>query len=121
MGGRVAGGRDRDYKLVALGFAEALARRDYSTAWAITSKQYRTVTTMEAMQALFEAIVPTDWKSVGPIEIGTTMESWPGQEPGDLGWVYVSIGGDVYSEAVTVVVALEDGESRIRSVEFGRP
>ena len=38
MGGRVAGGRDRDYKLVALGFAEALARRDYFTAWAMTSK-----------------------------------------------------------------------------------
>jgi hypothetical protein len=49
------------------------------------------------------------------------MESWPGHESGDLGWAYVSIGGDVYSEAVTVVVALEDGESRIRSVEFGRP
>jgi hypothetical protein len=117
----VAGGRDRDYKSVALGFAEALARRDYPAAWAMTSKQYQAVTTMEAMQVLFEAIVPTDWRSVGPIEIGTTLESWPGQESGDLGWVYVSIGGDVYSEAVTVVVALEDGESRIRTVEFGRP
>jgi hypothetical protein len=117
----VAGGRDRDYKLVALGFAEALARRDYPAAWAMTSKPYQAATTMEAMQVLFEEIVPTDWTSVGPIEIGTTMDSWPGQEPGDLGRAYVSIGGDVYSEAVTVVVALEDGESRVRSVEFGRP
>ena len=117
----MAGERDRDYKLVALGFAEALASRDYPAAWAMTSKQYQAVTTMEGMQALFETIVPTDWEPVGPIEIGMTMESWPGQEPGDLGWAYVSIGGDVYSEAVTVVVALEDGESRIRSVEFGRP
>ena len=113
--------RNPDYKLVALGFAEGLARRDYPAAWAMTSKQYQAVTTMEALQVLFEAIVPTDWTSIGPIEIATTMESWPGQEPGDLGWVYVSIGGDVYSEAVTVVVALEEGESRIRSVEFGRP
>ena len=117
----MAGGSDRVYKGVALSFAEALARRDYPAAYGMTSKQYRAVTTMEAMQVSFEAIVPTDWNSVGPIEIGTTMESWPGRESDDLGWVYVSIGGDVYSEAVTVVVALEDGEPRVRTVEFGRP
>ena len=30
-------------------------------------------------------------------------------------------GGDVYSEAITVVVTLEEGELRVRTVEFGRP
>jgi hypothetical protein len=49
------------------------------------------------------------------------MESWPGKEPSDVGWVYVGIGGDVYSEAVTVVVTLEDGELKVRTVEYGRP
>lgn len=37
------------------------------------------------------------------------------------GWVYVSIGGDVYSEAVTVVVTMDDESLRVRDVEFGRP
>jgi hypothetical protein len=47
--------------------------------------------------------------------------SGAGKEPSDVGWAYVSVGGDVYSEAVTVVVTLEEGELRGRTVEFGRP
>jgi len=117
----MAGGSGRDYKDVALAFVEALARRDYPAASAMTSKQYQAVTTMEAMRTSFEAIVPTDWETVDPIVIGMAMESWPGKEPHDVGWTYVSIGGDVYSEAVTVVVTLEEGELRVRTVEFGRP
>jgi hypothetical protein len=46
---------------------------------------------------------------------------WPGRESSDAGWAYVSVGGDVYSEAVTLVVTMEDGDLRIRTVEFGRP
>jgi hypothetical protein len=49
------------------------------------------------------------------------MTSWPSKQPSDIGWAYVSIGGDVYSEAVTVVVTSEQGEAKIREVEFGRP
>jgi hypothetical protein len=49
------------------------------------------------------------------------MTSWPDKQPADLGWAYVSIGGDVYSEAVTVVVTSEEGTPRVRAVEFGRP
>jgi hypothetical protein len=33
----------------------------------------------------------------------------------------VSIGGNTYSEAITVVVTSENGQQRIREVEFGRP
>ena len=110
-----------DYRGVALAFTQALARRDYAAAHAMTSRRYRQQTSVEQLRAAFEAIVPTDWKTVGPIEVGTTMTQWPGKEPGDAGWAYVSIGADVYSEAVTVVVTLEDDELRVRSVEFGRP
>lgn len=49
------------------------------------------------------------------------MTSWPGKRPEDLGWIYVSIGGAFYSEAITVVVTSESGEAKIREVEFGRP
>ena len=57
----------------------------------------------------------------GLLEVGQTMEAWPDKQPHDVGWAYVSIGGDVYSEAVTVVVARENGRLVIRQVEFGRP
>ena len=110
-----------DYKHVALAFTKALADRDYDAAYALTSRTYRNGTTLKAMADAFEAIVPLDWQAVGPIEGGETMEDWPGREPPDAGWVYVSVGGDAYSEAVTVVVTREEGELRVRAVEFGRP
>lgn len=112
-----------DYKRVALAFTEALAARDYSAAYALTSRTYRDRTSVKALQDAFEAIVPPDWGTVGPIDIGLAMEDWPGREPSDVGWAYVSIGGDVYSEAVTVVAAREEEEKelKVRTVEFGRP
>lgn len=110
-----------DYTQVALAFTKALAARDYDAAHALTSRAYRDATSPKAMADAFEAIVPTDWQSVGPIEAGVTMDDWPGREPPDAGWAYVSVGGDGYSEAVTVVVTREEGELRVRTVEFGRP
>ena len=117
MSGRAAG----DYKTIALGFTNALATRNYAAAYALTSNEYRDSMSVEAMQAAFEAIVPTDWNIIGPVEVGETMEDWPGRKPSDVGRVYVSVGGDVYSEAVTVIVTLEENALKVRTVEFGRP
>lgn len=114
-------GNGSDYRQIALEFTQFLAAREYPKAYALTSQEYRLRTSAEQLQAYFETIVPTDWGPIGPIEVGQTMTSWPGKRPDDLGWAYVSIGGDVYSEAVTVVVSAENGEPRIREVEFGRP
>ena len=117
----MSGGSAGDYRKVGLAFAKALASRDYDVAYALTSRDYRNHTSVKALQAAFERIVPVDWKTVGPVEVGETMEDWAGKEPSDVGWAYVNVGGDVYSEAVTVILTLEEGELRIRSVEFGRP
>jgi hypothetical protein len=117
----MSGGSGGDYKKVALDFTNALAARNYGAAYAVTSKEYRESTTVEAMQVAFETIVPTDWKTVGPVEVGETMEDWPGKKPSDVGRVYVSVGGDVYSEAVIVAVTREGNELKVREVEFGRP
>lgn len=110
-----------DYRQVALEFANSLAVREYSKAYAMTAQEFRKRTTAEQLRTAFESIVPTDWGAMGPIEVGQTMTSWPGKRPEDLGWAYVSIGGDVYSEAIIVVVTSESGEAKIREVEFGRP
>ena len=117
----MADGSAGDYKRVAVAFTSALAARDYNAAYAMASRSYRDATSVTALQAAFEAVVPIDWNTVGPIEIGQTMEDWPGREPSDVGWVYVSVGGDTYSEAVTVVVTLDDRELKVRTAEFGRP
>lgn len=110
-----------DYQQFALDFAQALAARDYKTAYAMTSESYRERTTVEQLRVAFEFIVPLDWGRIGPIEIGQTMTRWPGKQSSDIGWAYVSIGGDVYSEALIVVVTLDQGVAKIREVELGRP
>ena len=46
------------------------------------------------------------------------LEDWAMKEPDDVGWAYVSIAGDGYGEAVTVVV---DRHLQIRELEWGRP
>ena len=104
-----------DYRQIALEFARSLAAREYPKAYAMMSHGYRQKSTLDELRIGFEAIVPTDWGAIGPIEIGQTMASWPGKQPSDVGWAFVSIGGDVYSEAVIVVVTSENGEARIRA------
>lgn len=118
---KIPSGNTSDYRHTALEFTQSLAAREYQKAYAMTSQQYRKRTTVGQLRAAFETIVPTDWGPMGPIEVGQTMTSWPSKQPSDIGWAYVSIGGDVYSEAVTVVVTSEQGEAKIREVEFGRP
>ena len=110
-----------DYTAVAVAFVQALTTRDYAAAYAMTSRAYQRATSLEAMQTAFDALVPAEFGSVSSVETGLTMETWPDKQDADAGWVYVSIGGDVYSEAVTVVVTMDDGSLKVRAAEFGRP
>lgn len=105
----------------ALSFTQHLAERAYAEAYAMTSQGYREAISLENLQEEFEEIVPLDFGDIGPIEIVQTLESWPAKQDSDLVWIYVSIGGDVYSEGLVVVLADEAGEPRVRDVEFGRP
>ncbi|HNC91251.1 MAG TPA: hypothetical protein PL000_20160 [Anaerolineales bacterium] len=49
------------------------------------------------------------------------MEQWPDQRPNDVGWAYVAIDGEGFSEAVTVIVENERQTPAIRYIEWGRP
>jgi hypothetical protein len=118
---KMPSGNTSDYRQTALEFAKSLAARDYRKAYSMTAREYRKRTTAEQLRTAFETIVPNDWGPMGLIEVGQTMENWPGKQPTDIGWAYVSIGGDVYSEAISVVVTSENGEAKIREIEFGRP
>ena len=44
-----------------------------------------------------------------------------GKESAEVATVYVSIYGDVYSEAVIVSFMIEDKAPMVSSLEFGRP
>ena len=104
----------------ALQFGTALANRDYAGAYAMTTVEFRATMSLDTMQATFEEMVPLDWV-MGPIDAVDVLEEWPDMQAGDLGMIYVSIGGEVYSEGVTVIVNNTEGEPRVRQAEFGRP
>ena len=106
---------------VALVFTQALADRDYKKAYSVTSREFQAQNSLEAMKTSFETIVPLDWGHVGPLEIGETLTDWPNKRSNDVGWVYVSIGGDVYSEAIVVIVSSQGDSLLINNVEYGRP
>jgi hypothetical protein len=106
---------------MSLTFAKALSDRDYATAYSMTSEEFKSQYSLARLQEDFEAVVPTDWGTVGPIGVGEVMQEWPARKASDVAWVYVYIGGDVYSEGLSVVFTTESGALRIREVEFGRP
>ena len=112
---------EHDYRTFALEFTKALAAREYDKAYVMTSWEYQQQTSLEQLQQSFKTVVPEDWGEMGPVDVGEIMTNWPGKQAADIGWIHVSIGGDVYSEAITVVVTLEDEGLKIREIEFGRP
>jgi len=113
--------KDSKYQQLALEFTTTLAERQYAKAYEMTSQEYRTHATVDKLKKDFETIVPNDFGPIGPIKVGRTMTSWPGKQPSDIGWAYLSIGGDVYSEALVVIVTNENGNKKVREIEFGRP
>ena len=106
---------------VAQAFVTALGARRYPPAYALTSETYRQANSLEVMRDAFERVVPSDWGPLGPIVVAETLTDWPDKQQGDVAWVFVSVGGDMYSEAVTAVITREGSGLRVRSAEFGRP
>lgn len=117
----VNAGVGEETKELAVAFARALSARAYDRAYSMTSSEYQERVSQEEMRAAFEAIVPPDWGQTEPIEVGLSLSDWPDRQGGDIGWVYVGISGDVYSEGLAVVVARTGNRQEIREVEWGRP
>ena len=109
------------FQEVALKFTQTLAARDYSASYAMVTEDFAKGMSLQELTATFEELIPLDWGSTEPIEVGETMEDWPAKTAADVGWAYVSISGDVYSEALIIIVASEEGQLKVRDVEFGRP
>ena len=62
---------------------------------------------------LYEQMIPQDWGDIDPIEL-LGGEEHP--------FVYVVLGGDVYSEAIIIDrFVFENGSTKIDHLEFGRP
>ena len=106
---------DQTQKDLALSFARTLASKDYDQAYSMLSQGARSRIAREALRADFEAMIPPEFGEVTSIELLELPEA------ADL-FVYVALGGEVYSEAVIVEgFKAEDGTPRIDRFQFGRP
>jgi hypothetical protein len=109
---------------VAIDFAQALVEGDYELANSFLAPDIRSVRTPEQLRQDYEGMISI-YSNPGSARVvfdpQFTMTDWPGIRPGDVGWAYVSIVGDGFVEAVTVVIAEYEDELLIREIEWGRP
>jgi len=66
-----------------------------------------------------KTMIAYDPGPIREVEVMTDMIlfDWPDKEQGDLAWVYVSLAGGSYVEAVSLVLAKEAEAIRIRHLE----
>ena len=106
---------------VADKFGKLIAKADYRAAHGLLIKEAQQVYSPEDFKKSVEQM--TDYWS-GPIEeviSDLILEDWPAKQDKDIGIVYVSLSGDGVCEALTVTLAEENTDIRIRYLEWGRP
>lgn len=104
---------DQNQKSTALLFAQKLAVRDYRAAVKLCSEEIRSDLNERSLGEEFESIVPLDWGKVDSIRL---------EENDAFPFVYITLSGDVYSEALIVhSFCTENGQTKIARFELGRP
>jgi hypothetical protein len=110
-------------------FVQNLLQRKFSEAYEMLSDGLKTTIQVSALEQAFDAMIGTysDWYDDGVVvikgsELGSTMTDWPDKQANDIGWNYVHIFGEGWTEAVTVVVEqVDSGRLSIRELKLGRP
>lgn len=112
---------DAAYAQLAVKFARALVGLDFQGAHELLSPGFRALIGPDRLQRNYEKMVEYGESPAVDAMLMGTMETWPTRQPMDLGWAYVAIVGDDFSEAVTVVVEEQENGACIRHLEWGRP
>lgn len=106
---------------IGLAFAEHLVAGRFEQAHQLLAPELASSWTPEKLKASYQGMIGD---GAGPIVVpGHTehLARWPDRRDQDHGWIYVSITGTGFAEAVTVVVTDRGGAARIRQLEWGRP
>ncbi len=114
----------KPYELVAVEFANSLVAGEFERAHELLVPTLREELSPAALRAelygMFEGYAAGPPTDIGFLD-EVSFEDWPDKRPGDVGWIYVSIMGPDFVEAVTVIVASVEDRLAIRSIEWGRP
>lgn len=104
-------------------FTEHLVDRNFFAAKMLLARDLAAIDANQLKHSYERMIRLLHGENTGQVDVCvmSSERGMPGMKPEDLGWVYVAISGDTFSEAITVIVTLEDGDAKIRDIEWGRP
>jgi hypothetical protein len=113
-----------EHAKVATAFAQALVDGDFDKAQALLIPELQKRLTPDLLRrelyGMFEGYSDGKPERIWFSE-EFSFDAFTGKLEDDLGWDYVSISGDGFNEAVTVIVANSGGKPLIRNIEWGRP
>ena len=104
-------------------FGDLIAREDYTAAHSLLTRQAQIAWPVQEMKRQSESMrryAPGPFTDMLVME-EFILEDWPAMQDGDVANIYIALSGDGFCEAVSVIVAQEDGDLRIRDLEWGRP
>jgi hypothetical protein len=112
------------YLEVATAFASALVHGQFDSAYTLLDSRLKEKYTPDKLLKSFK-LMYQGYSQGSPSQIHFdeefSLQEWPGKKLNDVGWVYVSIIGEDFVEAVCVIVTKINGELLIRDIEWGRP
>jgi hypothetical protein len=106
---------------VADQFGKWIAKADYQAAHLLLTKEAQQVYSPEDFKKSVEQMTDYWSGSIEEVISDLILEDWPAKQDKDTGIVYISLIGQGVCEAVTVTLAEENGDIRIRYLEWGRP
>jgi hypothetical protein len=106
-------------------FGDSLTMTDYNMAYAFLAPELQRQYSPQTLRQTVETMI--DYGS-GPIKKAIVMEDclltewqYPVMEANDVVWLYVSLEGEDFAEAVSVIVQQQQEKLAIRWLEWGRP
>ena len=108
---------------VAEQFGRLIAQGDYAAAHSLLTEDARRVHSPANLKKAVEEMIAIGDGPITEVALMSEciLEDWPDKRERDVGYVYVALNGNGFCEAVTLTLAREGDEIRIREVEWRRP
>ncbi|AIE76322.1 hypothetical protein [Synechocystis sp. PCC 6714] len=106
-------------------FGNYLTQADYDTAYTLLvpelQQQYSSQTLRQTVEEMISYGSGSIEKATVIVDCLLTEWQYPTMEADDVVWLYVSLEGEDFAEAVSVIVQHREGKLAIRWLEWGRP
>lgn len=112
---------DSSYGLIALKFSQALANREFDTAYGLLSPRVREAMSKSDLIEQYDDMISYGDGPADLCEVMIVDDDIPSFIKNDLAWVYVAICGPGFSEAVAVIVMKEGDGMALRIADWCRP